>query len=159
MAAFAVRILAVVAPSGAENIKRLVWGRFGLGGSAVECWAASVGLACDAESWAASSARLSGARGDDGFGAHDFVEGAFGGELAERLAQIAFEGVFVVAELGGAGVAARELQADNLVQGAGDGAVPAGGVDVGEGERASTSWWRSLGWEQVRGPARRSDPR
>ena len=43
-----------------------------------------------------------GTVGDDGFGAYEFVEGALAAELCEGATQVGFEGVPLVAKLGGA---------------------------------------------------------
>lgn len=64
----------------------------------------------------ATAGGWSGAGGDDGFGAHHFVEDgedAVGVELDEGLVQVEFEDVFMAAELGEAAAAAGELRADD----------------------------------------------
>lgn len=82
----------------------------------------------------APSPRADGLRpgGDDGFDGDGVLEGAVRAERREFAAQAFFEGGLPGAEDGGAGVGEGGLQSDELVQGAGEGLVPAGGLDVGE---------------------------
>ena len=102
-----------------------------------------------------------GASGDDGFGADAFVESAVGLEGGECFAEIAFEGVLVGAELGGAAVGEAELVADDLVQGAGVDAVPVGSLDLGErgsgpGRLGGVPWGGSKCWSRLGGRGRGS---
>jgi hypothetical protein len=98
---------------------------------------------------------LSGASGDDGFDAYGFVGYAVGTALVEGLVPVAFEGVVVVAELGGAGVPAGQLRADDyVVQRTATVRSQRAVSTLENGEQASTSWWHFMRLEQVPDPAR-----